>query len=274
MMRNIMLISLVSLVLAAILGASTGLMSNESAAEVQAFSAANSLYEAGNYQQAAQIYQQLLDQGVKDGDLYYNLGSAYYMQGELGHAIVNYQRAAELSPRDEDIRSNLALAQSQVGSPFPDEAPTPVESLADLTGRWLSLNEIAIIALGLWFLLGLLLFAGRLFDPGSLRSGIQYVALLVLILVLMAGISLGSRLYTDRSAPEGVVVAPIVAVSSEPGEQYVTELNLISGTSVGIAETSGDWIRLSVPGNAVQGWVPAEAIDTVAGLRNSGQPLL
>jgi hypothetical protein len=274
MMRKILLIGFVSLVLVGILLAALGLMSNESMSEVQAFSAANSLYEAGNYQQAAQIYQQLLDQGVKDSDLYYNLGSAYYMQGELGRAIVNFQRAAELNPRDADIRSNLALAQSRVGSPFPDEAPTPIESLADLTGRWLSLNEIAIITVGLWFLLGLLLFTWRLFHPGSLRSSIQYVALLVLIMVLIAGISLGSRLYTNRSAPEGVVVAPIVAVSSEPGEQYVTELNLIDGTSVGIAERSGDWIRLSVPGNAVQGWIPVDAVESVASVHDSSQPLL
>ena len=61
-------------------------------------SVANSLAANGRYAEAAQAYQQLIDQGAADSAVYYNLGNAYMRLGNLGQAIVNYQRAAQLDP--------------------------------------------------------------------------------------------------------------------------------------------------------------------------------
>ena len=60
---------------------------------------ANERYERGEYAEAAQQYEALIDLGYSDTALYFNLGNAYLESGDLGRAILNYMRARELSPR-------------------------------------------------------------------------------------------------------------------------------------------------------------------------------
>ncbi|MCZ7672749.1 MAG: tetratricopeptide repeat protein [Chloroflexi bacterium] len=59
---------------------------------------ANSLYENGRFAEAAQAYEQLVKRSVHDSAVYYNLGNAYFRQDDIGRAIFNYQRAAQLAP--------------------------------------------------------------------------------------------------------------------------------------------------------------------------------
>ena len=69
----------------------------------QTMQVAGGLYNAGHYVEAVRLYQQLVDQGVDNVELYYNLGNAYTRIDDLGHAILNYTRAQRLDPRAPDI---------------------------------------------------------------------------------------------------------------------------------------------------------------------------
>ena len=264
MKRNLLLLAVVGAVLIATLITGLSPLSSEVKADQEGMAAAGQLFEAGNYSEAIGIYEQFVAQGAQDSILFYNLGNAYYRQGNLGRAILNYQRASQLNPRDKDIQANLALARAQAIDPFPAESTGPVNSLANMTANWLTVNETAVLALGFWFLAGLLFLAWRQLKPGRFRTSVGYGACVALFLVAFAGISMGSRLYAEETRPEGVVVAPVVAVSTEPGEQFVTEFSLQSGTEIRFAESQGDWVRLDVPEGVEQGWVPAGSVELVA----------
>ena len=73
---------------------------------------ADQAYAKEQYQQAIADYESLLKQG-SNADIYYNLGNAYYRVGNITRAIINYERAALLSPGDADIRFNLQIARSK-----------------------------------------------------------------------------------------------------------------------------------------------------------------
>ena len=73
----------------------------------------NNFYQQQQYEKAIQAYSKVLNEGYESTELYYNLGNAYYRKGNLGYAILNYERALKLSPGDEDTRHNLALANSR-----------------------------------------------------------------------------------------------------------------------------------------------------------------
>jgi hypothetical protein len=264
MKRNILTLTLIGLFLAVGFVAVINLLSPSAVADVDAVSAANQLYAVGHYPEAARIYEQLIAQGVQESVVFFNLGNAYYQQGDLGHAILNYERAARLAPRDGDIRANLELARSQAVDLFPEEAAGPINSLARTTSNWFTLDEAAVLTLGLWFVLGFLLLAWRQLQPGSTRTGVKYALVVTAVLLVLTGVALGSRLYADRAQPDGVVVADTVAVSSGPEEGQATEFSLHSGAEVKIVETSGDWIRLDVPGDAVEGWIPRETVEMIA----------
>ena len=73
---------------------------------------ADSLYAAEKFQQAAAEYEKLLKE-ADNAELYYNLGNAYYRLHDIGHAILNYEKASNREPGDADIRFNLTLARSK-----------------------------------------------------------------------------------------------------------------------------------------------------------------
>ena len=75
------------------------------------FYKANALYEEGKYDEAIEVYTGLIDQGLESGNLYYNIGNCYFKKGELGKAIVNYERANKLIPDDSDLKSNHDFAR-------------------------------------------------------------------------------------------------------------------------------------------------------------------
>jgi tetratricopeptide (TPR) repeat protein len=279
MKKNIALLFVTGLVLLGLLVIGSAIITPQVSADAGAMEAANRLYQAGNYHEAGRIYEQIVAQGVQDSTVYFNLGNAYYRQGDLGRAIVNYQRAALLNPRDADIKANLELTREQTGIVLGLEnvlanVPGPLGMLRELTGNWLTVNETAVLALAFWFLAGLLLLGWRLWAPGKGRSTFKLAAIMVLFILLLTGLSLGTRIYTEQALPGGVVIAPSVAISTEPGEQFTTEYTLQSGTEVSVAETNGNWARLAVPGDAVESWVPLDAVELVAGGQFAQAPIL
>ena len=73
---------------------------------------ADSAYINKEYAKAIEIYESMLQQG-ESGEVYYNLGNAYFKQDELGKAILNYERALLLQPGNSDINANLDMARAK-----------------------------------------------------------------------------------------------------------------------------------------------------------------
>ena len=258
--KNLSLL-LVGLILLAGLAVAVLVFTSGAGADASAVEAANQLYIAGHFAEAAQIYEEQIALGVQDSTLYYNLGNAYFQQGDLGRAVLNLERAAQLNPRDADIQANLQLVRQQTTELFaPEEAPGPVTVLAEATSR-LTQNETAVLVLALWFVFIFLLLARRTAESERARRGLQTAAAVVLILLLISGISLASRSFIDQAQPTGVVVSPSVAVSSGPGAEFVTGLTVSGGTAVHVAEQQGEWLRLSVPNGVEASWVPVTAVE-------------
>jgi tetratricopeptide (TPR) repeat protein len=123
------------------------------AADVTAdFSAANKLCAEGKFADAANAYEKILQTGAQSPALLFNDANAEFKCGHLGLAIAAYRRAAQLSPRDDEIRANLAFVRNQV------QGATVRES------RWqnwfgaLTLNEGALLtAVFLWAMFALLI---------------------------------------------------------------------------------------------------------------------
>ena len=74
------------------------------------FEQANFYYNEGVYDTAIILYESILDKDLISSALLYNLGNAYYKSGNYPKAILNYEKALKISPNDEDIKTNLAMA--------------------------------------------------------------------------------------------------------------------------------------------------------------------
>ena len=177
---------------------------------------------------------------------------------------MNYQRAARLDPRDPDIRANLALARAQSANETIDEPSSPFQSLAKFTSSWLTLDETAFITLGLWFMIGFMIFTYRQLQPGRMRTLALNGIFLAILIFLVAGVSFGSRLYIEHTRPEAVIIADQVTIYNSPGEGFATDFSLSSGTEVKLIDVQGSWAHLALPNNFLDGWIPLSTIETVS----------
>jgi len=238
----------------------------DSGAWAALFAQANQRYEAGDFAGAAALYEQIVRAGGDDGRVYYNLGNAYFKAGQLGKAVLSYERARRLLPRDEDIQANLAFARSQVkGGPVLPNSGAAWEAIGRLHDG-LRPDEKAWLALGLYLLVvgcGLIaLFAWRWRRPASIAA----VVLGVLLLATL--VSFGIGVYEQERVNHAIVVASQAAVYSGPGESYLLETTLGEGNAVVVEETRGAWCRLSLAGN-LQGWAACGGLESV---RSQPQP--
>jgi tetratricopeptide (TPR) repeat protein len=216
-------------------------------------------YESEEYDAAIRLYESVLASGAQDGSVFYNLGAAYYQAGDLARALINYRRAQNFIPRDNDLATNIALIRVQRLDVQGDETGL-VESLSGLTSGFLTMTELFWIALVSWALWFALLSAAIL--RGRLREMLRGPLLIFGILALAGLLFLGSRLYAATSIPSAVVVEPTVSVMSGPGEDFLEIFQLHGAAEVHLLEKNADWVRFSLP-DGRQGWIPAEAVETV-----------
>src|SRR5262245_15612276 len=103
------------------------------------FSKANFLYRDGKYEEAIKTYESILASGVESGPIYYNLANSYFKQKQIGKAVLNYERAHRLIPRDHDLLDNEKFVLS-IG-----ERLWPIGSLWQKHIRFYTINEMTII---------------------------------------------------------------------------------------------------------------------------------
>ena len=230
----------------------------------QTLATAGQLYANGQYELAAQAYQQIIDQGYADSVLYYNMGVAYSLQGDLGRALWSLRSAQELTPRDPEIRAALKQTRTQlaeINDVTTTATPTLLGRTADASKWALSINELAVTTLGLWLALALLLlvFVLRVKWRPLRRMARMLTPIFGLLLVVMT-VTLGARLVQMYRQPPAVVVAAETAVVAGPGPQYTAQYSLPSGAEVVQLEIRGDWVRIGAIANNPDGWVPRHTV--------------
>ena len=64
-------------------------------------------HEQGKYGEAIQSYEAEIAKGQVNGHLFYNLGHAYYRNGQKGQAMAAFLAAKRFLPRNPDVKANL-----------------------------------------------------------------------------------------------------------------------------------------------------------------------
>jgi tetratricopeptide (TPR) repeat protein len=266
MKRTIVIFSLICLIILGLFGANQlPLMAQSSAPAVDTMATAQQLYENGHFALASQAYEQLVAQGFGGKALFYNLGNAYYQQGDFGRAILNYRRAQQLAPRDEDIKANLELARTEVANPVKLSEPTDFLSrIGRLSQNWFALNELGMISLALWLLFAGLVIALTNSPQGSaLREKFRVAALGTALALVLSMTGFVSFLYVENSQTQAVVVAQEVQLAASLGAQSASDLVLHQGAEVAVLEQRENWVHLALPADQGQGWVLADAVAIV-----------
>ncbi len=224
---------------------------------------ANAQYERGEYAAAARQYEALIAQEFEDAGLYYNLGNAYFKNGDIGRAVLNYLRAEELSPRDRDIRANLDLARSRAVDRVESGGESVFAIVSNVALRWVTVGEMGVIALLLWLASSLGIITLILWRAVPKRTTVRNGAIVASVVTLMSLLLLLNLLYANPNDNSGVVVESSVDVMSGPGDQYGTEFTLHGGAQVRLVDSRQGWVRIALSGGDFQGWAPSSAVEAI-----------
>ena len=222
------------------------------------FIRANGLYGDARYAEAAAAYEQILAGGVESGAVQFNLGNAHLKAGDVGRAILAYERASRLTPADPDLLANLRFARELAR----DVAePSVVERLVfPLAGR-ASTSALALVTAACWWLFWLALALGALVPAA--RSLARGVALAIGLAGVVVGASAVHRWLTLEHPTVAVVVArDDVTVRSEPTAGATALFVATPGTVLTI-ERAREGAALVTSRDGRRGWVESAALATI-----------
>jgi len=221
-----------------------------------AFYKGNTLYEEGKYDLAIKEYSLLLEQGLESGNLYFNLGNSYFKKGDLGKAILYYERAKRLMPRDGDLKANYKFAFSKIAFNVPEEPSWPV-SVLDRFDMF-TINELAII-LSFIFTAAFIFLTAGLFMNKIKRY--TYIVLPVLIIIFLTfSFSLYKRISAlDR---EVVITTENSEAKYEPVDNATTHFSLYEGMKVYVLELKKEWSKIRRPDGKI-GWIRTRDMEKI-----------
>lgn len=230
--------------------------------EAVQFERANDLYRKGDYQNAAQAYEQIITNGYENAALYYDLGNAYFKLQNYPAAILEYERARRLAPRDDDILYNLRLVNLR----FVDKIePIPQLFLVDwwralvnlyTSGGW---AIIAIATLWVAACCGAVLVVMR---SVLVRRLAFLLAAISIGLCVLSGTATYQRLREESGSRSAIVFSRSVPVKSAPDEQSTDLFILHEGVKVEFLDSLGDWQKIRLADGKV-GWLPASSMQVI-----------
>ena len=223
---------------------------------------ADSAYQQERYQQAAQIYEQLLKQG-ESADIYYNLGNAYYRMDDITRAVLSYERALLLSPGDADVRFNLQMARSKTIDKIVPESEMFFVTWYRSLVRLQSVDAWARMAVGTlvcaMLLVLLYIFAQRIW----LRKIGFFGGILFFVVFLMSNVFAFQQQQSLLHRTGAIIMRSAVPVKSTPSKNGTDLFILHEGTRVTITDdTMRGWREIRVA-DGKSGWIELKDMEVI-----------
>ena len=218
------------------------------------FEKANATYNSGNYDSAIVIYDKILDAGLESVPVFYNMGNAYYKLHDYPMAIYCYEKALKLDPSDEDVQTNLAIANAAIVDKI---EPMPQSFVV----RWwhnlrsaLSGDQWAWCSIGAFAVLLLMLFLFLRARKVGLRKLGFFMGLLFLIAFGLSVVFAWQLKQIADTQDQAIVMTPTVTVKSSPSTNSVDLFVLHEGAKVEVMDTQGEWAQIRIANGSV-GWL-------------------
>ena len=212
-------------------------------------------YRNNQYELAIQEFETILDNNWDSPELYYNLGNAFYRDGNISGAVWAYESSLRLLPTNTNAGYNLKLTNLKVKDRV--VLPDPPIYLKWYMGIKESYAPPIWINITLFILLLLSIFAtiSRILSSVSLNyiQGIFITSFFCSLFFTLHSI------WTENSVNQGVIYYPAVEVRSEPNTFSTRLFEVHEGLKVLINQSSENWIEIELL-DGKSGWVEDDQI--------------
>lgn len=231
-------------------------------------------YNAKEYAQAVEAFETVVASDYASAEVYYNLANAYFKLGqqatssrpfaggELGRAVLNYERALKLDPTLDDARYNLDIAKDYTN----DTEAVPESFIVRL---WRSIA--GVMTTNGWAVLSIVMFGVALVSlMVYLLNGnivVRKVAFfLSLIVVVVFALSTALSLTQLRAAEVDnravVLAADTTPVHASPDSASKIIREPSQGVTVEVERKQGDWSEVRFA-DGEKGWVRSANVEII-----------
>lgn len=228
---------------------------------------AENLAIRGRVDDAIRAYRALLQDGVDNPSIRYNLGTLRLQQGDVGRAVLHLRTALRGNPTFDDAKHNLELAlAARVDKILPNsrDAQLGVFAWQQLPLAWVAR---AFFALG-WLSALLLALSAWLPQP-TLRTLGYRVCMVSALAAGGAGIAWYGMNEAHRR-PEAVVLAAELPARMGPAADAAASFTAHAGLYGEVLSDENGFQRLRLE-NGLDAWFPREALANVGSLPPSGE---
>ncbi|WP_304290039.1 tetratricopeptide repeat protein [Capnocytophaga leadbetteri] len=223
------------------------------------FDKATTLYQKGDYTQAAAVYSSILKSGKESSALYYNLGNTYYKLNNVPESIYYYEKALQLDPENADAKNNLIFANQMKVDAITPLPKTWVRQLSDgIVGlfsahTWAVLSIIGVFAFVLSFLL-------YYFVERTALKRTFFSLMLAFLFFAIGSYTLAHFCHKQVSQTQyAILFDKTVRVFSDANAYSSEVMQLHEGTKVEIIEDAKDWVKIRLV-NGKTGWTKVNSL--------------
>lgn len=224
------------------------------------FAKANAAYDQNNFDEAISSYLLLLQRGVRQPEVYYNLGTAYFKNDQLGLAVAAYRHSLELDPSFKQAVENLGYIR-QYAIDKVEESPRGF--LLDI---WYGLASI-FSAQG-FFIFTVAIFWSLSAVISLMLLNMTRRELLTYLLILLASVFILSLALTYSVVGEavstrwGVLTVPSTELREGPGEDFEKIFTGHEGLEFKILSERQGYYLVELA-NGLKGWVRSDALGEI-----------
>jgi tetratricopeptide (TPR) repeat protein len=223
----------------------------------QTFDRATEAYSEKDYAQAVELLDRLVEEGVEEPAVFYNLANAHYRLGHLGPAIANYERVLRLSPGFESAEHNLA--QCFMSTKRRLERPLPPDWEQSLLFWHYHLSQrTSLVAAFVCWLVCWGLLAVRQFAWRRATGPPRYLRRIAAAFALAAVAFAASAWVKAQPSTLAVAAGETVPVHFGRDEEETVRFELYEGDRVLADNRNEGWVRVTTA-TGDRGWARASA---------------
>jgi hypothetical protein len=236
------------------------------------FKEANDLFRRGNeatgdeavrlYGDAILRFERVINEGgVKNAGVYYNLGNAYLLKGDIGRAILNYRRSELLDDTNSDLQKNLAFARSRRIDQI--EIPTEKKVLQTLFFWHYDFSiKVRFFLACLFFAVGFLTLTAMVWF--GRRGPMAAICAVCGVLVFSFALSVTVETAGKARLRSGVIVSESIVARTGDGHNYPKSFKdpLHAGTEFDMVKRQSGWFNIRLADGS-DGWVPAGTAELI-----------
>lgn len=230
------------------------------------FARGNEAFLGEDYQAAIEQYERLLEAGVADPDVEFDLATAHARLGRFGPAILHFERALALRPGDDDAEAGLTAArrilaerraaEEGVGEILEGESLTDAVygNFTEPVLAWgLVVFELLLVLTIVWFRR----------SRGGLRTGLALLLVVEALGLAAFGVGVLNKRGAFREGERGIVLVDRSELREGPDPRHPERGRLREGDAALVfeADETGEFVRVRVGEH--QGWAERAAVGTI-----------